>query len=82
MVDSRFQRDHGGPFRRKKELLPFLSLDVRGNVEEMALDYILGLSGSFSGKTFLKENDEYLRRILHLISTRMQKYVEMLFQYL
>lgn len=49
-----------------QELLPFLSLDARGDVKAMALEYILGLSGSVSGKTFLKENDEYLRRILYL----------------
>ena len=49
---------------------------------EMALDYILGVPGSFSGNKFRKENDEYLRRILHLtVRSRMQKYMEMLFQY-
>lgn len=49
-----------------KELLPFLSLDARGDVKALALDYILGLSGSDSGKNFLKENDEYLKRLLDL----------------
>lgn len=49
-----------------KELLPFLSLDAREDVKALALDYILGLSGSDSGKNFLKENDEYLRRLLDL----------------
>ncbi|KAK2573902.1 Protein HGH1-like protein [Acropora cervicornis] len=36
----------------------------------MALDYILGVPGSFSGNKFRKENDEYLRRILHLTPAR------------
>jgi len=49
-----------------QELLPFLSMDARVDVKAMALEYILGLSGSVSGKTLLKENDEYLGRILHL----------------
>ena len=49
-----------------KELLPFLSLDARGDVKAIALDYILGLSGSDSGKKFLKENDECLKRLLDL----------------
>lgn len=49
-----------------QELLPFLSLDARGDVKALALDYLLGLSGSDSGKNFLKENDEYLRRLLDL----------------
>lgn len=49
-----------------KELLPFLSLDARGDVKALALDYILGLSGSDSGKKFLNENEEYLRRLLDL----------------
>lgn len=40
------------------ELLPFLPLDARGDVKATALDYTLGLSGFFSGKAFLKENDE------------------------
>ena len=52
--------------RAIKELLPFLSLDAREDVKALALDYILGLSGSDSGKNFLKENDEYLRRLLDL----------------
>ena len=49
-----------------RELLPFLSLDARGDVKALALDYILGLSGSDSGKNFLNENEEYLRRLLDL----------------
>ncbi|XP_073257560.1 protein HGH1 homolog isoform X2 [Porites lutea] len=49
-----------------KELLPFLSLDARGDVKAIALDYILGLSGSDSGKKFLKENGECLKRLLDL----------------
>ncbi|XP_068690495.1 protein HGH1 homolog [Montipora foliosa] len=49
-----------------QELLPFLSLNARGDVKEKALDYILGLSGSVNGRKFLKENDEYLQRLLDL----------------
>ena len=49
-----------------KELLPFLALDARGDVKALALDYVLGLSGSDSGKNFLKENEEYLKRLLDL----------------
>ena len=49
-----------------KELLPFLSLDARGDVKAIALDYMLGLSGSDSGKKFLKENGECLKRLLDL----------------
>ena len=49
-----------------KELLPFLSLNARGDVKSLALDYILGLSGSDSGKHFLNQNEEYLRCILEL----------------
>lgn len=49
-----------------KELLPFLSLDARGDVKATALEYILGLSGSDGGKNFLKENEEYLKRLLDL----------------
>ena len=49
-----------------KELLPFLSIDARGDVKAIALDYILGLSGSDSGKKFLKENGECLKRLLDL----------------
>lgn len=49
-----------------KELLPFLSLDARGDVKSLALDYILGLSGSDGGKNFLNQNEEYLRCLLEL----------------
>ena len=49
-----------------QELLPFLSLNARGDVKKKALDYILGLSGSVNGRKFLKENDEYLQRLLDL----------------
>ena len=49
-----------------EELLPFLSSDARGDVKALALDYILGLSGSEKGKKFLHENEEYLRRLLDL----------------
>lgn len=75
-LDQKFQRRPGTGLRSNmavqidqnaaEELLPFLSLDARGDVKALALDYTLGLSGSESGKKFLYENEEYLRRLLDL----------------
>ena len=49
-----------------RELLPFLSPDARHDLKFFAVDYILGLTGSESGKKFLKQNDEILKKLLDL----------------
>lgn len=56
--------------RAVKELLPFLSFDARDDLKFFALDYLKGLTGSESGKIFLKENEEYLKQLLNLIQDK------------
>lgn len=49
------------------ELLPFLSLDARLDVKCTALEYVLGLTGSDTGKEWVKSNKEILGKLLDLL---------------
>lgn len=49
------------------ELLQFLSLDTRLDVKCTALEYVLGLTGSDSGKEWVKSNKDILGKLLDLL---------------
>lgn len=52
------------------ELLSFLSLDARLDVKCTALEYVLGLTGSESGRKWIKSNKDVVGRLMDLLSDR------------
>lgn len=47
-----------------KEIMPFLSLSTRPDVRAIAVQYLLGLTGSVDGQRFLSFNDKYITAII------------------
>lgn len=48
------------------ELLPYLDVNARQDVKYFALDYIVGLTGSEKGKTFLRNHKEFVIKVAKL----------------
>ena len=53
-----------------QELFSFLSLDSRVDLKTIALDYILGLTGSEDGRAMIKNSQPVIRLLLQLTSDK------------
>ena len=51
---------------RLEELFSFLSLNTRLDLKSTALEYVLGMTGSEEGRSFVKNNQEVMRLLLEL----------------
>ena len=51
---------------RLDELFSFLSLNTRLDLKSTALEYVLGMTGSEEGRSFVKNNQEVMRLLLEL----------------
>ena len=55
-----------------KEILPLMSLEAKGNVRGVAMEYFLGMSGSEEGRTFIASNMKYLDAIVDIFKDEHQ----------
>jgi hypothetical protein len=55
-----------------QDLFSFLSLDSRVDLKTIALDYILGLTGSDGGRAMIKASPPVIRLLLQLTSDKQQ----------
>ncbi|XP_005100636.1 protein HGH1 homolog [Aplysia californica] len=58
--------DQATKLHLEKELLPFLTLEARGDLKSVAIRYFLELTGSKEGRDFIAEGDKFLKAIASL----------------